>query len=267
MSCANGLTWKMRWWGEQPRELMVMNTRIEMPTSDDSFYRSIVLLGRFPFWISSRPLVLHAHRVPREGAFILASNHSSPYDVPLLMRHTPRRLDFVSITEVFANPLVAWFFSHMNAFPLDRSRRDPATVRIILDRLDRGRAVAMFPEGRIRAEVESIVHGGTFRPGAAGIARLAGVPIVPAVVIGSGRYSRFASWLPLRRTRYGVIFGEPIDVGADNDDVAERALADAYRSLYREFAAAMGRAALPASDPDPSPAPDASPTASLAAPQ
>jgi len=232
--------------------------------SEDWFYRSVVLLGRFPFWVSSRPLVLHAHRVPRDGAFILASNHTSPYDVPLLMRHTPRRLDFVSITEVFQNGLVAWFFSHMNAFPLDRSRRDPATVRIIFDRLERGRAVAMFPEGQIRAEAESVVHGARFRPGVARIARFAGVPIVPAVVVGSNRYSRFASWLPLRHTRYGVIFGEPIVVRVDDDNTAERALADAYCSLYRELADAMGGWASPASETGWR-APGASPTASPAA--
>src|SRR5438045_3002539 len=110
----------------------------------DAFYRFVVLTGRMPFWISSRPVVLHAERARRAGPFILAANHTSPYDVPLLMRHTPRRLDFVSIIEVFRNPLVAWFYSHMNAFPVDRSRRDPATVRIILDRLARGRVVAMF---------------------------------------------------------------------------------------------------------------------------
>ena len=46
---------------------------------------------------SSRPLVLHPERARRDGAFILAANHTSPYDVPLLMRHTPRRLDFVNI--------------------------------------------------------------------------------------------------------------------------------------------------------------------------
>ena len=70
----------------------------------DWFYRFVVRTGRFPFWVSSRPVVLHAKRAPRNGPFILAANHTSPYDVPLLMRHTPRRLDFVSITEVFRNP-------------------------------------------------------------------------------------------------------------------------------------------------------------------
>lgn len=199
----------------------------------DCFYRIVVTLGRSAFWVSSRATVLHADRIPREGPFILASTHTSPYDVPVLMRSTPRRLDFVSITEVFRNPLVAWFYSNMNAFPLDRSRADAKTVRIILDRLERGRVVAMFPEGRIRKPDESVVHGAPFRPGVARIARLANVPIVPVVVWGATAYSQFSSWLPLRRTRYAIIFGQPI-APTDESDV-EAQLASAYRSLFSEI--------------------------------
>ena len=81
--------------------------------------------------------------MPRSGPFILASNHLSPFDVPVLMRHTRRVLDFVSIVEVFRNPVMAWFYSSMGAFPLDRGRVDVRTTNIILERLRRGRAIAI----------------------------------------------------------------------------------------------------------------------------
>jgi 1-acyl-sn-glycerol-3-phosphate acyltransferase len=71
------------------------------------------------------------------------------------MASTSRLLDFVSITEIFRKPLVAWFMSRMNAFPLDRSRVDSGTTRIILDRLKRGRTIVMFPEGNIRTAATS----------------------------------------------------------------------------------------------------------------
>jgi 1-acyl-sn-glycerol-3-phosphate acyltransferase len=205
----------------------------------DRFYNIVVLTGRFPFWVSSRPTILHADRIPRTGGFLLASNHSSHYDIPALMRSTPRNLDFLSITELFARPLMGWFFGHMNAFPLERSRSDPKTVRIILDRLARGRVVAMFPEGRLCSGAESVVHGAPFQPGVAGIARLANVPIVPVVVWDTDRYRRFTSWLPLKRTRYGVAYGEPIVVKEESD--AEKQLAQAYRDLYAELMQALDR--------------------------
>lgn len=204
----------------------------------DTFYKLVVLFGRFPFWVSSRPTVLHAGRARRDGAYILASNHLSPFDVPALMRSTPRMLDFVSVVEIFQRPFVGWFFSHMNAFPLDRSRQDTKTVRIVLDRLQRGRVVAMFPEGRVRKEPESVINGAPFRPGVARIAQLANVPIVPVIVLGSGQYKRRSNWLPLRRVRYGIAFGHPIE--AQDIAAAEMQLAQAYQDLHAELRAAMG---------------------------
>jgi 1-acyl-sn-glycerol-3-phosphate acyltransferase len=203
----------------------------------DRFYNVAVFIGRFPLWVSSRPLVLHRDRVPRRGPFLLASNHLSPFDVPALMRHTGRPLDFVSIVEVFRKPFLGWFYGHMNAFPLDRSRSDPKTVKIILARLARGRPVAIFPEGRIRRAEESVVHGGPFRPGVARLARMAGVPLIPVVVWNTGVYQRPTSWLPLKRIRYAVIYGTPIPVTDEAD--AERALASAYRDLYAELSRAL----------------------------
>jgi len=77
----------------------------------DFSYRVIHTIGYPIFWITSRPIVLHADRAARTGAYILASNHLSPYDVAGLMATTPRNLDFLSIVEMLKNPIVARFFS------------------------------------------------------------------------------------------------------------------------------------------------------------
>lgn len=204
----------------------------------DTFHKVIVFTFRLPFWVSSRPVHLHVRRIPKNGPFILASSHLSPFDVPALMRSSTRRLDFVSTTEIFRNKFIAWFYGNMGTFPIDRSRSDPKTVRVIIDRLARGRVVAIFPEGRIRTESESVVCGGRMRPTIARLAKLANVPIVPAAVCGSDAYLRATSWLPLRRVRYGVIYGEPIVV--DNEAEGERQLAEAFQHLYAELREALG---------------------------
>lgn len=184
----------------------------------DRFYKAVKSVGVFPFWVSSRPTILGLENVPRTGPFILAATHQSVFDVPLMIRHTPRMLDFVSITEVFAKPLVGWFYGNLNAFPLERSRADPATVRLILDRLERGRAVAMFPEGRLRPGAESVVVTGKIRPGVGRLAVMAKVPVVPCVVWNSAVYEKVGSWAPLKRARYGVSYGEPLSpVGEPSD--------------------------------------------------
>ena len=201
------------------------------------FYWTVVTICRPPFIVSSRPVTLHLDRLPRDGAFILACSHLSPYDVPALMRSSPRPIDFVSTKEVFQNPFVAWLYGNMGTFPLDRSRSDPKTVRIMLDRLARGRCVGVFPEGRIRKQSESVIHGGKFRPTLIRLAKLANVPIIPVVVWGADQYKRITSWLPLMRTKYGVIYGEPLIVG--DEDQAEEELRDRYQRLYRELRAEM----------------------------
>src|SRR5260370_39731203 len=157
------------------------------------------------FWTTSRPIVLHAERSRRKGGYILASNHHSPYDVPLLIRHSKRKLDFVSTVEVFSHRFAAWFYGNMNAFPLDRSKPDRPTVRIILDRLQRGRVVAMFPEGGFRKPEDSIILGGRMRPGIGRLAQMANVPVMPVIVLRSHVYQRLTAWLPLKRMRYGLI--------------------------------------------------------------
>ena len=164
----------------------------------DRFYTGVHFVGSLIFMASSRPVILHVERTDRAGPFILAANHHSPYDVPLLIRHSRRKLDFVSIVEIFKHPFVRWFYGSMNAFAIDRSRADSAGVRTILHRLRNGRAVAMFPEGRIRRPPNSVTEGHPFRPGVARLAIMANVPIVPAVVVNSAAYERTTSWLPIR---------------------------------------------------------------------
>src|SRR5580704_8154550 len=112
------------------------------------------------FWVSSRPLVLHADRARITGGYILASTHLSPLDTPVLIRHTPRNLDFMSIVELKSRRIVLWYFKLFNTFFLDRSRTDPGATLAAVHRLQNGRVVAMFPEGTMRTLEKSVIRGG-----------------------------------------------------------------------------------------------------------
>jgi 1-acyl-sn-glycerol-3-phosphate acyltransferase len=211
----------------------------------DVFYNVIRFVGRPVFWLSSSPKVLHADRLNVPGPMIIAPNHLSPYDVPCLMASTRRKLDFVSVVEFFRNPLLAWFLRSMNAFPLDRARRDSAATRQIMERLERGRKVVMFPEGQIRTADTSLLSGGAFKESVIRLARLANVPIVPCVVLATGAFATPKAWLPLRRTRYAVHFCEMLRVGRSDDEESDCAeatqrLKRAYDEGYAELRAASG---------------------------
>jgi 1-acyl-sn-glycerol-3-phosphate acyltransferase len=210
----------------------------------DRFYTLVKLLGRPVFWLASRPLVLHGERLARPGAFIVAANHQSPYDVPVLIRHARRHLDFVSIVEVFRRPFTGWLYRRMNAFPLDRSRPDVAAIRTILRRLELGRAIALFPEGRLTPLGESVVSGGRLRPGIGRIAHLARVPVIPVAIARSEAFGHLRSWLPLRSARYGLSVGDALTPRSELDEKSAAAsleddLKRSLMNLHRELTAAL----------------------------
>lgn len=210
---------------------------------DERFYHIVCLLGKWPLVFAWKPRVLHRERGAAPGAFILASNHSSPADSPLLMLATKRPIHWLSIVELFQNPLLGWFLCHMGALPLDRSRPDPRTTRAVIRKLRDGCVVGVFPEGRWRRGEDSVLRGGELNPGVCELAALAGVPVVPCAITGAEQFSRVGGWLPLRRTRIGVAYGEPIPpppkrgrakaVAAMNERLGEQ-----IRALHRELEAA-----------------------------
>lgn len=204
----------------------------------DAFYLIVRELGRFPFWVSSHPRVYGLEHIPARGPYLIAATHQSPFDIPLIMRHIKPPVDFVSTTEVFSHRLLGWFYGHLNAFPLERSRADPATVRVILDRLSRGRVVAMFPEGRLRTGDDSVLHNGSIRSGIGRIASLANVPVLPCVILNSGAYGRRGAWRPVRGVRYTIAFAEVLQPQMEPKDLENRlvaALRNAARSVSQPF--------------------------------
>ena len=203
----------------------------------DAFYKTICTGSSVAFATSSRGLVIGLGNVPRKGGVILAPNHASWYDVPLLAYHTSRMLDFVGTDELFRHPFWARFYSGMNVIRHNRDAPDSRAAVTILGRLRKERAIALFPEGKLCPYDQSLFTGGVLRPGMARLAMFAQVPVVPVVLINTSAYRRLRSWLPFRRARYGVIYGAPLSAppmvrGRERSDVL-RAFEETYRSRMR----------------------------------
>jgi 1-acyl-sn-glycerol-3-phosphate acyltransferase len=149
--------------------------------------------------------------LPPTGGFVLAANHTSNFDPwPLGMPLWPQRyLRFMAKSELYWWPL-RLIIDAGGGFPVRRGERDMEAVQTAIELARRGGVVAMFPEGTRRRKGMRKKYRPRAHTGAARIALEAGVPLVPAAIIGTDRLARLG---PLR-----VRYAAPIPV----DDLLER---------------------------------------------
>jgi 1-acyl-sn-glycerol-3-phosphate acyltransferase len=191
------------------------------------FFAALVLVSR-PFL---RPFRLRARgleHVPRAGGFVVASNHTSNFDPwPLGLPLYPRQVHFMAKAELYGNPVLRWLLDELGAFPVRRGERDSAAFKAAVKYAREGDVVAIFPEGTRRAKGLRKKHQARPHPGAARIALAAGVPLVPAAVVGTDRLSRLG---PIR-----VAYGPPIEMAGDGTTRRDAA-AVATERLMEEIA-------------------------------
>jgi len=203
-------------------------------------YHAGKLLVRLVLGCVTRIHVIGRENANRTGGFLLASNHISHFDPFLIGLAFRRKIDWMTMAEFFRPPALGFFLHSIDAFPAERDRADLKTIRTAIDRLKSGRIVGIFPEGGIRDGARSLLEGAPLRPGAATLAQIADVPIVPCVILGTDRLYSKKQWLPLRRTPVWIVFGKPISCFAElqKSHARERIdseLAAAFRNLYAEL--------------------------------
>ena len=143
--------------------------------------------------------VVGAERVPLSGGLIVACNHISNFDPPLLGVSVPRPVSYMAKKELFAMPVLGWLISHLHAFPVDRQAGGTAALRASLRMIKEGACVGVFPEGG-----RNVTGDNELKAGAAFLAAASGAPVVPAAIVGTRRLRPFH--------RVTVVFGEPFHV-------------------------------------------------------
>ena len=160
--------------------------------------------------------------LPERGGVVIASNHQSYFDPPLLSLGPTRHSAFMARSTLFDNWLFGAFLRGLNSFPVRRGGMDKDAVREAVRRLKNGACLILFPEGT-RSRDGTI---GPLLPGVLSIAERAGVPIVPAVVEGS-----FEAWPRhgrIRRRPLSVWYGCPISV-EERENMSRAEFADVLR--------------------------------------
>ena len=129
--------------------------------------------------------------VPRSPGLVLASNHFSTFDPPMIGSVVPREVHFMAKKELFESQPMRWLAVHLLAFPVDRGKSDMRAIKEALRYLKGGVAVGIFPQGTRNAADKDALDGAAF------LAQRADVPLLPAAIWREGRNFR-------------VAFGEPI---------------------------------------------------------
>lgn len=119
--------------------------------------------------------------IPRQGSFIIASNHVSNWDPIAVAVSIKRQISFIAKAELFTNALLGNLLTRVNAFPVKRGTADRKAIKQALEVLEQGKILGIFPEGQRKiGRMETKAH--------AGIAMLAlksHVPVIPVACIGT----------------------------------------------------------------------------------
>ena len=146
------------------------------------------------------------------GGVLLAANHQSYLDPPLVAACLPREMHFMARRSLFRNPAFGAIIGRCNAFAIDRDAADVKGVKEAIARLEAGGILLVFPEG-------TRTRDGTVGPMKAGIGMLAeraSVPIVPVLIDGA-RDAWPKGGSPRLASRIRIVFGAPIRPGREKD--------------------------------------------------
>ena len=197
----------------------------------DWFYHPGTAIAGFLARLLFRARVEGVEHMPRTGPFIVASNHCSNLDPPILGWATGYQIDrvvhFMAKAEMRRWPIVGWMASQTGVYFVRRGEADRAAQRFSLEALAAGRPIAIFVEGT-RSRDGRLTAG---RPGAALLAIRSGAPIVPVAIAGTQRIFPGTSRVP-HPTRVTVRIGEPLRLPHQPDGRIDRAaLADGTEEI------------------------------------
>lgn len=165
-------------------------------------YKIVRAVLDFLFFVIFRLHVEGRENVPQTGAIIVAPNHKSDWDPPLIgVAFNTRIIHYMAKEELFKNPFLGWLIRQFGTFPVKRGTVDRTAIRQALRELKAGNPLGIFPEGtRIRRD-----GLGRFHSGMASLALMTGTPVVPVAVIGS-------RWMPHKKGPLAVLIGKPVEV-------------------------------------------------------
>ncbi len=166
-------------------------------------YSVIEFIIKFFCKVVFRVSVCGEENIPKKGAAILAINHVSLWDAPVLLTAIKRPMRTMGKAELFEHKFLAQLLRHSGAFPVRRGTNDITAIKTALRALKNEELFAIFPTG-------TRVKSGDFADAKAGVALIAsksGAPVIPVAIRGG--------YAPFKKVT--VHIGNPLYVKNEND--------------------------------------------------
>jgi 1-acyl-sn-glycerol-3-phosphate acyltransferase len=205
-------------------------------------YRFTAFCLRLFFRTFYRLEVRGLEQIPATGSLILAANHQSNLDPPLIGAFFPREMGFVAKKQLFDHPIMSRLMHHFNSIPLDRSGVDLKAIRTIRKRLSQGQALVVFPEGTRSRDGQL----GQPRAGLGLIVAAAEAEVLPILVQGSRHRPALPGFRRSLLLHFGTLVPRhelPLDASGDGDGKGRQARAEAVTQAIFQHIKAMHAAA------------------------
>ena len=187
-------------------------------------YRFLLYVVRFlTFFINTNARYIGRDKLPKDENYVLVGPHRTWYE-PLYfaMGAWPKKFSFMAKKELFENPVLGYVLKKCHVFPVDRDNPGPSAIKTPVRALkNTDLSVMVFPSGSRYSD--------DLKGGAAVIAKMAKVKIVPAVYQGPVKFSGL--WTKRRVT---LAFGDPIDI-SDIKKLDKAGLEEVERRMQEAF--------------------------------
>lgn len=179
------------------------------------WYDTVHVVGMAAFTLGFSYRFAGTRNMPTSGPALVIANHQSFVDPWIVGMAVKRHLTYLARKTLFKNRFFAALIRSVNAVPIDQEGVGKEGIRAVLDVLDKGQAVLVFPEGSRTPDGQ--MH--ELRPGIHLLLKRARVPIVPVGIAGA--YDAWPIWrrypipaplfLPARPGTIAVVVGRPLD--------------------------------------------------------
>ncbi len=190
------------------------------------WYEFIRLAASWILHILARRRVTGLEYLPREGGFMLASNHFSFLEPPIVGACIPMEMHFLAKASLFGIPVLGPLVKSMNSLPIHRGSSDLTGLNRAAQALKDGARLIIFPEGG-RNKTGKLKEA---RGGIGYLALESGVPIIPAYVRNGNQLLKCLQ----RKATLFVAFGPPLE---PDPELLKLERKEAYRRLGRQVMA------------------------------